>query len=403
MSAPHPATRQGSPPIDLSNARPHQTTPEQTGLFPGATPHFRSNTRNKRRTGREENKPARERVSPAQAKKERQEEAHWQLVAACGYDPRYLPDPHPLEELHRHADWQRGREAVRDTMGRGGFPVKRLHRFCCCGAMARVRVSKDGQKMRVQSMKCRDRFCEPCRYETAAVIRQNLRNQLFDRRKGRTKVFRKIELTLVSTADATLAQQKRRIFHSFRLLRQRPEWKKYVVGGSAFFEVTLNKKTLLWHPHLHVIVEGDFFPVEELKALWADVTGDSSVVWIKPLTDDTHAAHEAAKYASKGFTSPEDDPSGTAANVYDHPDKLQELMISLRGLRLCTTFGEWRGWRLTAKEKPADEEWVDVGSLVEIIAKARAGDVWAQGILRGLEAQRPRYGAGRSRDRPPDG
>jgi hypothetical protein len=389
-------------PTDRHSQENPRTEPEQPALFRGFSCNLPRTSRNKRRgtTQGVAEEPRRSPVCAADRAADRRLEEVGRFYARFGEFGRPNPPPlTPEEEDFRHRPWKRRRAAVAEALTMTG---KRRERFLCCGSCARVLIRADGQDVKLIACKCRDRWCDPCRFETASLVRKNLERHLFDRRRGRTRVFRAITLTLKSRDEHPRAS-KQRIFKAFRRLRAGKWWKRMgdSIGGAPFFELTLSKKTMLWHPHLHIIHEGPFMPVEELRAEWHRVTGDSFIVDVRIIDDDKAAAREVAKYASKGVTSPEDDPD--AACVHDHPAKLREAMEALQGLRLCATYGSWRGFKLLAKEKPADNEWRDVGRLDEIIARARAGDVWATGLLLALEERRPHYAKGKSRDRPPPG
>jgi hypothetical protein len=48
--------------------------------------------------------------------------------------------------------------------------------------------------------------------------------------------------------------------------------------------------------------------------------------------------------------------------LYRNPEKLREAMASLKGRRLCTTLGTWRGIELE-ETPPDDREWITIASL----------------------------------------
>jgi hypothetical protein len=50
-------------------------------------------------------------------------------------------------------------------------------------------------------------------------------------------------------------------------------------------------------------------------------------------------------------------------------------------VRMCATFGSWRGYKLLAREKEKPGEWTHIASLSSICRRARAGDLWAVEIL----------------------
>lgn len=139
-----------------------------------------------------------------------------------------------------------------------------------------------------------------------------------------------------------------------------------VVGGIAFVEV---KATNGWHPHLHLLTAGYYFPHEELRRAWLRVTGDSSVVDIRAMKGPNEVVRYVVKYAGK--------PLSYA--VTKAPERLKEAIETLAGRKLVFTFGSWRGWRIRDKEDKA--KWIDVAPLHVVIERARDGDPVAQAIL----------------------
>jgi len=134
-------------------------------------------------------------------------------------------------------------------------------------------------------------------------------------------------------------------------------------------ELTRNGVTGLWHPHLHLIVEGTYMPVGELSRRWLAVTGDSPIVDISLVRDDAAVARYVAKYLCKAIP----------AVIVRDPASLDAAMLALKGRRTITTFGRWRGFDLDAP--PSDEIWDCIAPLDAILADARAGDPAARAIL----------------------
>lgn len=301
------------------------------------------------------------------------------------------------ETSRRHGWWEQERAAVLAAMSRAGFPASRLDRFQNCGSAAFILGQRVAPyRLRVASNKCRDRHCKPCQIERANKYAANLKKRLSQYAGRVERRFRFITLTL-KTNEAPLDKQFRRLIRCFAALRAyrlgdvsrrrtRNWWGRYVVGGCYFLEATYRPAG--WHVHAHLIVEGRFLPVDELRSLWKCATGDSSVVDVRELTGAEDAAAEVSKYASKGAD----------AKLHAEGDRLAEWMIGTKSLRLCSTFGTWRGFRLNA---PLDDfkpgEWRNLGREDDIRARAALGDVWARRIITDLEKDR----AATRKERPP--
>lgn len=292
------------------------------------------------------------------------------------------------ERDRRHGWWMPERAAVRAALASAGLPASRLDRFDQCGSACFILGQRETGKLKRSSNKCRDRHCKPCSIERANLYAANLKKRLAQYRGRPSDRFRFVTLTLRSSDDP-LDKQFRRWMQAFTALRRirlcnlkrrklRNWWESYVVGGCYFLEATLNDQTGRWHVHAHLLIEGGFLPHAELKACWRLATGDSDVVDVRSLSGVDDVAAELSKYAAKG----------AGAKLAAAGGKLAEWIIGTKGLRFCSTFGTWRGFRLA---QPVDEfepgRWVNLGREDDIRAKAHAGDAWARGILSALEQQ----------------
>lgn len=240
--------------------------------------------------------------------------------------------------------------------------------FCNCGSGVWLQVNKAGDDVKIVCNTCRDRWCVPCQSKRAAQIRESLTRILHG------KTYRHIVLTL-RASNTPLKDQLDRLNRSFQVLRRRDSWKQHVEGGVAVLELKVGEGSGMWHPHLHILCEGSFYDQKELSNEWHAVTGDSSITWIcrnKSIDED-------AGYLTKYITKSAD------ASVFQHEEMFDELVISLRGRRLCTTFGSWRGIELEPSEKP-DGEWLSIGRVDSLISKAKSGDVealrWVDVLIR---------------------
>lgn len=293
----------------------------------------------------------------------------------------------PGETARRHAWWEPERAQVRAAMASAGLPAARLDRFDQCGAASFILCNKTDGRLKRAMNKCRDRHCKPCAIDRANIYAGNVRKRL-DAYAGRlNRRFRFVTLTLRSNTEP-LPKQFRRWMEAFTRLRRvklcnlrRRKllnwWGLHVVGGCYFLEATINQATGQWHVHAHLIVEGSYLPHQELKALWHLATGDSDVVDIRELSGVDDVAAEVSKYTSKGAGA-----KLTAAGV----DKLAEWVIGTKSLRLCSTFGTWRGFRLAAGLDDFNPgQWINFGREDDIRARAHAGDEWAKRLVSDLE------------------
>lgn len=271
-------------------------------------------------------------------------------------NPEYDTAPaSAAEQQFRHSSWVILRHKTFAALNRCHVGDKRLDAFANCGGGAWLYVAKSGDDLTIKCNKCHDRWCLACGRERAGKISANLL-AVMSARKNRF-----VTLTLRHNTTP-LKDQLDRLYRCFTDLRRRAWWKEHVRGGAAFLEVKVSKAGR-WHPHLHLIVEGTYLPQKELSREWLAVTGDSSIVDVRAVDSDGSCAGYVTKYLTKPASS----------DVYADTDKLDEMICTLRGRRLCLTFGSWRGIVLEPKDADA-VEWQPIGSLDSLRSRARDGD-----------------------------
>lgn len=269
----------------------------------------------------------------------------------------------------RHSGWARDRRRVYDALRRTKQTLNRLVDFKECGKHAYVFQSVDDPDVYViGGSTCHDRFCLPCGRERTRVISTNVLDKL------ENEQARFLTLTLKSSTE-TLTELLAKLTQHFTALRRSKLWRNKVTGGVAFLEVVWRESTARWHPHFHCLVQGRYIPKDELSRTWHKITGTSYIVDIRIATNAAHVTHYITKYASKPLDH----------SVLHDPDKLDEAVVALKGKRLCLTFGTWRGVSLTT---PLDSgQWVNLGTLTEIIDHAEQGDYGAAQALDALKIE----------------
>lgn len=279
------------------------------------------------------------------------------------YEPP-TANEHELEFRHTH--WKTKRARVREILAAAGTGRAQLESFDNCGADCYVFYCQEEKRYKVEACYCKNRHCQPCARQKANLMARNLREALTD---ASLHQFRFITLTL-NHSDTPLLDQVKRLYASFKKLREAKAWKQSQKGGVTILEVTFNDKTRRWHVHLHIIAEGGFIQQSELSKQWLKATGDSRIVDIRSLKNPDDAAHYLVKYISKG----------TKDSVWDHPDAALEWVIAMKGVRTAGTFGSWRGFKLL--KKPDDDlEWECIGSLAGIMKQANEGSVAHMGLI----------------------
>ena len=169
---------------------------------------------------------------------------------------------------------------------------KRSLKIATCCAWPQVYIS-DAGKASVHLARCRDRLCPLC---SAARSRESgLRVQGIVQRMDSPRFM---TLTMPSSCDC-LRNQLDHLMATFRELRSTDTWKHYVRGGIWSIELTFNGATKRWHPHIHVVFDGNYFPQPELKALFSQIHGEDVIVDVRAVHSTKDAAWYLAKYVSK--------------------------------------------------------------------------------------------------------
>lgn len=272
----------------------------------------------------------------------------------------------PCECLFRHHGWAARRRRVWNALGRLCVgDVSRL-RFACCGSACWVQHSASRGRFRLSANYCRSRWCVPCGVARARRLAAAISPRL---KLGDTRFF---TFTLRHT-DTPLRDQVTRLLKCFNKLRREKCWKNTQRGAAAFVEVKIGRDAR-WHVHLHVLANGGFCPVRDLRAAWQKVTCDSFVVDVRR----PRSIREVVNYVVKYVTKPLD------SSVFIDPKRLDEAIASLKGRRLVNASGDFG--KINAELPPDDgpDDWNSVGRLDALFDDACCGDSTAIAILRAL-------------------
>lgn len=230
-------------------------------------------------------------------------------------------------------------------------------RMAQCAQGASFYIDPATEKVRTWLSRCGHRLCPFCSNARSATATQNLTELMLKHNATRLLI-----LTLRSH-DFPLDLQVAQLLHCFKRLRNRASWKRYVTGGVYIIEITMNEKTGLWHPHIHILVRGKYYPHAELSKQWREVTGDSNVVWAQRVQDIEGAARELAKYIGK----PQRVATLTIAQI-------QEYASALKSVRMIQTFGDLHGKKPQDSDKTAEAPRADVRvRLSTLLHIARSG------------------------------
>jgi len=147
---------------------------------------------------------------------------------------------------------------------------------------------------------------------------------------------------------------------AFRRLRMRIWWKKRVFGGVWFLQVHRSKVDGLWHPHLHILLDGKYMEQGKLSDLWDLVTWGSMVLEITRI----HNPEDSAKYVARYSARPAKFAEMALA------DRV-EMIEALKGKRLSGTFGTAKVITLTPPKIESGNDWLKIGYYDSLVKDAK--------------------------------
>lgn len=244
----------------------------------------------------------------------------------------------------------------------------------CCLHPTIVTID-EGRAYHLTEQRCRSRVCPRCAVFRARALARRITNLVRSMDDARF-----LTLTIRST-DRPLRDQVKLLRRRFAAMRRSRPWIDHVFGGVYTIEVTRNDLTGQWHPHLHAIIDGDFWRQAQILELWESIVGDHAGVDIRAVRGVRKLANYLACYVAK------------SCNLDHLTDRqLAEWAIETHALRLAQTFGNMHGAKpqsMSAEElEPLPIRYVQV-QVHELAYWASHDNPAAEAILAGLE---PKHG-----------
>lgn len=234
----------------------------------------------------------------------------------------------------------------------GSFGGKFSTRLQMCRKYAFFVQNKVTKKLRVQSSRCKLRWCPICRDVSRMIVTTATEQWL------KLQDYPKMIALTLKHSDDPLALQIKRIYDCFQKLRRRAYFQRLITGGVWFFQLKFNHQTEQWHPHIHCLVAGKYLPHGRLKQLWHKITGDSTIVDIRPVKDLEGCSNEVARYA----TSPADI---TAVDL----ERAQEIFYATKHRRICGSWGSAKSITLKPTYQDDGDMWTKVADFYFINVK----------------------------------
>jgi Zn finger protein HypA/HybF involved in hydrogenase expression len=193
---------------------------------------------------------------------------------------------------------------------------------------------------------CSLRICPHCAHRRAKILASRTQEQLLGKTGLRYCV-------LAERNSENLQDGVRSLWKAWSSLRRSVRWKRKVKGCIVALEVTYNPEKKSWHPHLNMLMEGEYFPFRELNQAWIKATkGNGRTSHIRAADDKT--VFELLKYALK--VAERDQETREFYLIFDEPAAIDEFLSAVYGSRLVRSYGSLRGLKVDDEEKPEQEE-----------------------------------------------
>jgi hypothetical protein len=149
-------------------------------------------------------------------------------------------------------------------------------------------------------------------------------------------------------------------------MRKHRQFTKLVTGGVWFFQVTYNKDTEQWHPHIHALISGYYLPKSWLIKLWTHITKGSYICDIKLVKNQKKVADYVARYACRPISLQD----------FTLPQRVV-IFKSFHGRRLAGTWGRAKTVSLSPRTSLAAKRFVKLGTWETVFyARITTKEAW---------------------------
>jgi hypothetical protein len=122
-------------------------------------------------------------------------------------------------------------------------------------------------------------------------------------------------------------------------------------GGIWAWEITYNQRLKMWHPHFHILFDGQYIPKALVKKIWSGIAEGAFIVDVRPVVGVGDVARrgalrETVKYITKGI------------DFVDDEELLTQFLVATKGMRRIGVFGNRYGYK--APKPPATDKtrWI---------------------------------------------
>jgi hypothetical protein len=156
-------------------------------------------------------------------------------------------------------------------------PRKIAKRLLSCQASWMVLRQKSTNEISLLPNFCNAAPCPFCsRRKSARLLDRALKK--FERMAHQIDL-RWITLTITNPPYGSLAPMIKKMLDAFTEIRRArctwSLWSSLVCGYLWNLEITINPRARSWHPHIHILFDGSYFPLESLQASWQRAMGST--------------------------------------------------------------------------------------------------------------------------------
>jgi len=223
-----------------------------------------------------------------------------------------------------------------------------------CRIFAHFAREKNSGSIRVMASACRDRWCPMCAGMKAKYAKDQAELYI------KSLVTPRFLTLTLKHNESDLLSQIQFLQDCFRRLRLRAYWKKRVTGGIWFLQVHRSSSDQCWHPHFHILLDGDSMSQGRLSELWEQVTFGSPIIDIRRIWKPEEAASYVARYSARP----------AVLEKMPLPDRV-EIIEAMHGRRLCGTFGNAKSVTLTPPKIDDGCDWQRIESYDRLVVDAK--------------------------------
>lgn len=253
-------------------------------------------------------------------------------------------------------------------------------RIRACTPWLKFADYSNGMTVLAEAFFCKVRLCAMCSWRKSRMLHLQICEIVANHWKRRPS-DRALLLTLTQTSveAADLKAELRAITKGLNRFTDYAKFNEVVTGWYRTLEITRNRETGMWHPHVHLLlmVRGDYFdkkkshyipqaewqtmwqramkldyaPVVDVRSVKGGVAGDD-----KLNREATKALHEVTKYVSKPSDLYKITPDGIAIE----PGIVKTLHNALHKTRLTGFGGTFKEIRADLKQQDPDDPNADL-------------------------------------------